>query len=153
MSDNAVPPSDADADPAERRAAELLALVASREPTLSNQFTAEVTDRERPQRSDVGLVVQPSRPAEIAHIVGAAHGLTNRETDIVLLVAAGHTNDEIARLLELSRYTVADHLKSVFSKLEVASRGALVSKLFFDYYLPRVTDGRDAGVDGWFLPD
>lgn len=116
-------------------------------------ITAEVTDRERPQQSDVGLVVQPSRPAEIAHIVGAAHGLTNRETDIVLLVAAGHTNDEIARLLELSRYTVADHLKSVFSKLEVASRGALVSKLFFDYYLPRVTDGRDAGVDGWFLPD
>ena len=116
-------------------------------------ITAEATDRERPGQSDVGLVVQPSRPAEIAHIIGAAHGLTNRETDIVLLVASGHTNHEIARLLRLSRYTVADHLKSVFAKLEVPTRGALVSKLFYDYYLPRATAGRDAGVDGWFLPD
>ena len=101
----------------------------------------------------VGVIVQPSRPAEIAQIVGAAHGLTPRESDIVLLVAAGHTNAEIARLLTLSGYTVADHLKRVFAKLEVASRGELTSKLFYDYYLPRVSSGRPAGSDGWFLPD
>jgi DNA-binding CsgD family transcriptional regulator len=101
----------------------------------------------------VGVIVQPSRPAEIAQIVGAAHGLTPRESDIVLLVAAGHTNSEIARLLTMSAYTVADHLKRVFTKLGVASRGELTSKLFYDYYLPRVTSGRQAGADGWFLPD
>ena len=116
-------------------------------------ITAEATDPSLGGQSDVGVVVQPSRPAEIAHIVGAAHGLTSRETDTVLLVAAGHTNDEIARLLGLSRYTVADHLKSVFAKLGVVTRGALISKLFYDYYLPRVSAGRPVGADSWFLPD
>ena len=112
-------------------------------------MTAEQTD----DRGVVGVVVQPSRPAEIAQIVGAAHGLTQRERDIVLLVAAGHTNSEIARLLTMSSHTVADHLKRVFTKVGVASRGELTSKLFYDYYLPRITSGRQAGADGWFLPD
>lgn len=116
-------------------------------------ITAEVVEVERRERSDVGLVVQPSRPAEIAHIVGAAHGLTSRESDIVLLVAAGNTNSEIARALGLSQYTVADHLKRTFGKLGVSTRGELTSKLFFDHYLPRAVDGRNAGADGWFLPD
>jgi len=102
---------------------------------------------------DVGLILQPSRPAEIAQIVGAAHGLTGRESEVVLLVASGHTNQEIARLLGLSRYTVADHLKSVFTKLDVASRGELTAKLFYDHYLPRAAAGSAAGADGWFLPD
>jgi DNA-binding CsgD family transcriptional regulator len=98
-------------------------------------------------------VLQPSRPAEIAEIVGAAFGLTRRERDVVLLVASGHTNAEISRLLGVSKYTVADHLKRVFDKVDVASRGELTSKLFQDYYLPRAFAGRPAGADGWFLPD
>jgi DNA-binding CsgD family transcriptional regulator len=102
---------------------------------------------------EVGVVLQPSRPAEIAEIVGAAHGLTRRERDVVLLVASGHTNSEIARLLGVSQYTVADHLKRVFAKVGVASRGELTSTLFHDYYLPRSMAGRAAGSDGWFLPD
>lgn len=100
---------------------------------------------------DVGVIVQPSRPAEIAQIVGAAHGLTRRETDVVLLVASGHTNSEIAQRLQLSRHTVSDHLKSIYSKVDVVTRGELTSKLFYDYYLPRSSDGESAGVDGWFL--
>ena len=102
---------------------------------------------------DVGVVLQPSRPAEIAQIVGAAHGLTNRETDVVLLIASGHTNQEIARDLGLSPHTVSDHLKNVFGKLDVQNRGGLTSKLFHDYYLARAMAGRNAGTDGWFLPD
>jgi DNA-binding CsgD family transcriptional regulator len=115
--------------------------------------TAEVTDSRQQAPRDVGIVVQPSRPAEIAQIVGAAHGLTPRETDVVLQIAAGRTNQEIARSLELSPYTVGDHLKSVYSKLGVATRGELTSKLFQDYYLHRVSEARPVGTDGWFLPD
>jgi DNA-binding CsgD family transcriptional regulator len=115
--------------------------------------TADLTDDERDGHRDVGVVVQPSRPAEIAQIVGGAHGLTARETDVVLLIASGLTNQEIARQLALSPHTVADHLKSVFTKLDVPTRGALTSKLFHDYYLPRVSIDRRAGTDGWFLPD
>jgi DNA-binding CsgD family transcriptional regulator len=116
-------------------------------------ITAEVTDGGGTGPPDLGIVIQPSRPAEIAQIVGAARGLTSRETDVVLLIASGHTNQEIARALEVSPYTVADHLKRVFAKLEVATRGELKSTLFQDYYLPRTTAGRSAGNDGWFLPD
>ena len=101
---------------------------------------------------DIGVVVQPSRPAEIAQIVGAAHGLTTRETDVVLLVASGLTNAEIALRLGLSRYTVADHLKSIFTKLDVVTRGELTSKLYFDHYLPHAAGGDAVGVDSWFLP-
>jgi DNA-binding CsgD family transcriptional regulator len=115
--------------------------------------TADLTDDEHGGHRDVGVVVQPSRPAEIAQTVGGAHGLTARETDVVLLIASGLTNQEIARQLELSPHTVADHLKSIFTKLDVPTRGALTSKLFHDYYLPRVSIDRRAGTDGWFLPD
>ena len=121
--------------------------------TRQGRWLTIVADRLRGTDTAVGLVIQPSRPAEIAEIVGAAHGLTRRERDVVLLVASGHTNAEISRLLAVSPYTVADHLKSVFGKLDVASRGELTSKLFFDYYLPRAVAGRNAGTDGWFLSD
>jgi DNA-binding CsgD family transcriptional regulator len=104
------------------------------------------------ETGEVGVIVQPSRPAEILQIVAAAHGLTGRESEVVLAVAAGHTNQEIARLLGVSRHTVADHLKNVFAKLGVATRGELTSRLFFEQYSPRVAAGLDAGADGWFLP-
>lgn len=112
-------------------------------------ITAELTVGSADQ--DVGVVIQPSRPAEIAQIVGAAHGLTPRETEIVLLVASGQTNREIATRLAISPYTVADHLKSIFAKLDVASRSEMTSRLFFDHYAKRVIDGQPVGVDGWFL--
>lgn len=101
----------------------------------------------------IGVILQPSRPAEIAQIVGAANGITPRETDVVLLVASGHTNAEIACRLGLSHHTVADHLKSIFSKVDVVSRGALTSKLFYDYYLPRTTNDEPVGADRWYLPE
>lgn len=114
-------------------------------------ITAEVA-RGADGSQDVGVIVQPSRPAEIAHIAGAAHGLTARESDVVLLVASGHTNAEIARLLGLSRHTVSDHLKNIYCKIDVVTRGELTAKLFFDHYLPRSSSGEDVGVDSWFLP-
>lgn len=99
----------------------------------------------------IGLVVRPSRPSEIATIVAAAHGLTQRETDVVLLVASGSSNREIAAVLGVSPLTVGDHLKRVFAKLDVASRGEATSKLFHDHYLPRELAGQPAGADGWYV--
>jgi DNA-binding CsgD family transcriptional regulator len=51
-------------------------------------------------------------------------GLTDREVEVVRLVAAGHTNRAIAGRLCLSEKTVARHLANVYAKLDVPSRAA-----------------------------
>ena len=48
--------------------------------------------------------------------------LSEREVDILRLVATGHPNKQIAWKLSISEETVKAHLKSVFSKLDVADR-------------------------------
>lgn len=49
-------------------------------------------------------------------------GLTERERDILDLIAAGHSNAEIADRLFLSPKTVRNYVTSIFSKLQVADR-------------------------------
>lgn len=49
-------------------------------------------------------------------------GLSARECEVLQLVAAGHTNREIAAELILSEHTVARHLSNIYTKLGVASR-------------------------------
>ncbi len=51
-------------------------------------------------------------------------GLTAREVSVLRLVAAGRRNPEIARDLALSDKTIANHLTSIFTKLEVDNRAA-----------------------------
>lgn len=53
-----------------------------------------------------------------------AAGLTAREVEVVRLVAAGHTNREIASELVISDKTVARHLHNVFTKLDLPNRSA-----------------------------
>ncbi|TVL91730.1 hypothetical protein CD790_13520 [Streptomyces sp. SAJ15] len=49
-------------------------------------------------------------------------GLTPRQHQIAELVAEGMTNRQIARALELSEWTVVNHLRQVMTKLECPSR-------------------------------
>jgi DNA-binding CsgD family transcriptional regulator len=92
---------------------------------------------ERLTGSTVSLVVEPARPADVAALLTDAYRLSEREAEVVGLLVRGHSNAEIARALWLSPYTVADHVKNVFEKTGVRSRGELTSRLFFDHYLPR----------------
>lgn len=48
--------------------------------------------------------------------------LTNREKDLLQLVAKGFTNMEISKSLYLSEMTVKTHLKNIFKKLNVSNR-------------------------------
>jgi DNA-binding NarL/FixJ family response regulator len=48
--------------------------------------------------------------------------LTDRERDILSLIARGHPNPAIARTLSLSPKTVANYVSSIFAKLQVADR-------------------------------
>ena len=49
-------------------------------------------------------------------------GLTDREREILELIAQGHPNPSIARKLSLSPKTVANYVSSIFAKLQVADR-------------------------------
>ena len=49
-------------------------------------------------------------------------GLTERERQILRLLASGGTNKEIAQALSISEKTVKSHLNSIFKKLQVTRR-------------------------------
>ncbi|KAE8765627.1 response regulator [Georgenia thermotolerans] len=53
--------------------------------------------------------------------------LTRRETEVLQLVAQGHSNQQISRLLFLSQATVKSHLAHIYTKLGVDSRTAAVA--------------------------
>ena len=52
--------------------------------------------------------------------------LTERESEILALVAHGRTNEEIAGQLVLSLKTVRNHVSNIFSKLQVADRAQAI---------------------------
>jgi two-component system, NarL family, response regulator NreC len=58
---------------------------------------------------------------------GPPGGLSEREQEVLRLIALGHTNAEIGRLLDLSRRTVESHRARVQHKLGVTSRAQLVA--------------------------
>jgi DNA-binding NarL/FixJ family response regulator len=54
--------------------------------------------------------------------------LTEREREVLALVATGATNREIAQQLHLSHHTVKDYTRNVFRKLEVRNRAEAVQR-------------------------
>ncbi|HEX8087087.1 MAG TPA: helix-turn-helix transcriptional regulator [Solirubrobacteraceae bacterium] len=84
----------------------------------------------------LALVVEPAKAGDVAPLIVEAYGLTKRELDVVRLVARGLGTSEIAASLFLSPHTVRDHIKAVFEKTGVSSRGELVAKVFADHYSP-----------------
>ena len=52
--------------------------------------------------------------------------LTDREREILNLIAQGHNNTEIAERLSLSPKTVRNHVSNIFSKLQVADRAQAI---------------------------
>ena len=100
-------------------------------------FTAEWTDgrsmtvervlvpRGRTRSSEPGNVeLQPDTLQQTAPISLNTNGLTEREVEVLRLLAQGMTNAQIAEQLIISLYTVNAHVRAIFNKLEVTSRNA-----------------------------
>ena len=67
-------------------------------------------------------------PGAAAAALDPFPGLTEREREILDLVARGLTNAEIARRLVVSDKTVRNHVSNVFTKLQVAGRAEAVAR-------------------------
>ena len=54
--------------------------------------------------------------------------LTEREREVLELIAAGENNQEIAQQLHISAKTVSNHISNIFGKLQVADRAQAIVK-------------------------
>jgi DNA-binding NarL/FixJ family response regulator len=92
-----------------------------------------VGDRLGPSRDDDGRGNQPERQE---HVVHQAASLTDREREVLEMVAVGKGNATIAHELMISLKTVRNHVSNVFTKLQVSNRSAAIVK------------AREAGLGG-----
>jgi len=110
-----------------------LALHASRQQPLSDPRTPD-------DAAPAVIVVGPAAPTQVAPLLAGAYGLSPREQEVTAAVARGLSTADAARELHMSPHTVRDHLKAIFGKLGVSSRGELVARLFADRALPALVD-------------
>lgn len=73
-------------------------------------------------------------PSSAKHLIGSflkrvesggkssIDGLTSREQEVLILIAEGKTNKEIAKHLQLSVKTIESHRSNIFGKLEINDR-------------------------------
>ncbi len=67
--------------------------------------------------------------SQVEQMVVRLAQLSERERQIMVWVAMGKTNPEIGCILHISEFTVKNHMKSIFSKLDVSNRAQAVAKL------------------------
>ena len=101
-------------------------------------------------QGQIAVIVEVARPAEVAPLLVQAYDLSKRESEIMQLVARGHSTAEISETFHISSNTVQDHLKAIFEKVGVRSRRELVGHLFAQHYQPRIEAGRSLDINGWF---
>ncbi len=81
------------------------------------------------ETDDVAVVIEAVGGDQLARLLLIAYGLSAREREVCHQVIAGHSTAEIAAQLFISPNTVQDHLKSIFAKVAVRSRGELVARI------------------------
>ena len=78
---------------------------------------------------EVAVSIDAASGEQLTSMLLIAYGLSPRERDVCRDVIAGLSTAEIATHLFVTTNTVQDHLKSVFAKVDVRSRGELVARL------------------------
>lgn len=82
--------------------------------------------------SQIGVVLEPARPAQLGAVLLTAHGLTDAQTRVAALVIRGRSTRELVEELHISANTVQEHLTAVFDKFGVRSRRELVTAVLAD---------------------
>jgi len=74
------------------------------------------------------LTARPRETFSRNAAVIASLGISNREIEVLEMLASGHANKVIARRLDISPNTVKTHVARLYEKLEVASRTQAIGK-------------------------
>jgi DNA-binding CsgD family transcriptional regulator len=100
----------------------------------------ELLERARFVFSDLGMATLTALADRTAEALEAAPSaakatpfpdrLSEREVEVLRLVARGHTNQQIADELILSHKTVARHMSNIFDKIDVDNRAAATAYAF-----------------------
>lgn len=101
-------------------------------------------------QAQITVIFEIAQPAEIAPLIMQAYGLTKREGEITQCVLRGWSTTEIAASLHISPNTVQDHLKAIFEKVDVGSRGELAARIFTQQYQPKFMAGAPLDAYGQF---
>ncbi len=102
-------------------------------------------------RAQTSVIFEIAQPAEIAPLIMQAYQFTRREGEIAQCVLRGWSTAEIAARLHISSNTVQDHLKAIFEKVDVSSRGELAARIFTQQYLPQSSASAPLDPSGQFV--
>jgi DNA-binding CsgD family transcriptional regulator len=91
--------------------------------------TLEAAPLEGADRGHAVITIRGSTADEVFDLLARAYDLTRRERQLVALLLDGLATKHLAAALCISPYTVQDHLKAIFAKTHVRTRGELVSHL------------------------
>jgi len=83
----------------------------------------------------LAIFLNEASSKEMLSFLIKAYYLTSREKEVVFEVIKGIPTKEIAHNLGISNYTVQDHLKVIFQKVDVSNRNELVWKIFSRFQL------------------
>ena len=86
--------------------------------------------------SQIAVVIEPASRAELEPVLVAGYRLTAREAQTMTLLLRGLPTKTIARTLQVTVNTANDHIKSIFTKTGVSSRGELMATIFRDHNAP-----------------
>lgn len=78
---------------------------------------------------------KPHLPLEIVFATNPQHVLTQKEKEVLSLIAKGHSTKAIAVTLNISENTVETHRKKMFNKFKVANVAELIKKTSKLYWL------------------
>lgn len=81
-----------------------------------------------PGSGSIAVTIEATPPADRARLFARAHGLSERESQLLGLLLGGPDTRTLAGRMSLSEHTVQDHLKSIFAKTGTGTRATLVAR-------------------------
>jgi DNA-binding CsgD family transcriptional regulator len=74
------------------------------------------------------VTIEACTGADRADVFARVHGLSERESELLSILASGPDTRDAARGMSISEHTVQDHLKSIFAKTSTRTRSALLAR-------------------------